>query len=183
MRNLIENKEPNMAKKISPEAVAEIRKLIDDACGNEQACLPCASVAVVCKGDDIPTLIHSSTMMEEKPMTFQHEENLAELTWHSRAGYDHIHWLASCTKLVTGIACMQLVEQGNLKLDDSDQVEKICPELAAVKVLHEDGSLVDKKSRITLRMLLTHTGKHIQLKHDNYAKKRLRSWVWLLILE
>jgi CubicO group peptidase (beta-lactamase class C family) len=53
---------------------------------------------------------------------------------------------------------MQLVEQGLLNLDDSDQVEKICPELKEVKVLQDDGSLVEKRRGITLRMLLNHTG-------------------------
>lgn len=36
-------------------------------------------------------------------------------------------WIASCTKMIVGIACMQLVEQGKLALDDVDQVEKIAP--------------------------------------------------------
>jgi CubicO group peptidase (beta-lactamase class C family) len=33
-----------------------------------------------------------------------------------------ILWLASCTKLITAIAVMQLVEQGKLELDDAQQV-------------------------------------------------------------
>lgn len=32
-------------------------------------------------------------------------------------------WIASCTKLITAIAAMQLVEQGKLELDDAEQVE------------------------------------------------------------
>lgn len=68
-----------------------------------------------------------------------------------------VFWIASCTKMITGIACMQLVEQGVLKLDDVASVEKLCPELKAVKVLEESGKLVDKKQGITLRMLLSHT--------------------------
>lgn len=157
----IENsRNANMATTISPGAIEDIRKLIDDACDNEQPCLPCASVVVVCKGNDLPTLTHSSSMMEKTPRVLHHEKNTDETTSRVRADDDKIHWLASCTKLVTGIACMQLVEQGNLRLDDSDQVETFCPELAAVKVLREDGSLVKKENRITLRMLLTHTGKH-----------------------
>ena len=71
---------------------------------------------------------------------------------------DSIFWIASCTKLITGIACMQLVEKGILKLDSSEQVESLCPELKEVKVLLDDGSLVEKKQGITLRMLLSHTG-------------------------
>jgi CubicO group peptidase (beta-lactamase class C family) len=32
-------------------------------------------------------------------------------------------WIASCTKLITAISAMQLVEQGKLDLDDAEQVE------------------------------------------------------------
>ncbi|TKA42725.1 hypothetical protein B0A55_13308, partial [Friedmanniomyces simplex] len=70
---------------------------------------------------------------------------------------DSIFWIASCTKMITGVACMQLVEQGKLSLDDPAQVEGLCPELKDVKVLQPDGSLFAKKRGISLRMLLTHT--------------------------
>ena len=40
---------------------------------------------------------------------------------------DTVFWIASCTKMITGIACMQLVEQGKLALDDVEMVEKIAP--------------------------------------------------------
>lgn len=70
---------------------------------------------------------------------------------------DTVFWIASCTKLLATIACMQAVEQGKLKLDDHKQVYELCPELEKVKVLQDDGSLVDKKNDITLRMLLSHT--------------------------
>ncbi|EEA21903.1 hypothetical protein TMatcc_008670 [Talaromyces marneffei ATCC 18224] len=74
---------------------------------------------------------------------------------------DTVFWMASCTKMITGIACMQLVEQGKLSLDDVQQVEKIAPELRDVKALEGDlksgFKLVDKDRGITLRMLLNHT--------------------------
>jgi CubicO group peptidase (beta-lactamase class C family) len=75
---------------------------------------------------------------------------------------DSTFWIASCTKLVTSIAAMQLVEAKKLSLDDADIVETIAPELKKIQVLESapDGSvhLVEKRGRITLRMLLTHTG-------------------------
>ena len=40
---------------------------------------------------------------------------------------DSIFWIASCTKMITGIAAMQLVEQGKLALDDVDLVERLAP--------------------------------------------------------
>ncbi|KAN0076455.1 Beta-lactamase/transpeptidase-like protein [Elaphomyces granulatus] len=74
---------------------------------------------------------------------------------------DTVFWVASCTKMITSIAAMQLVEQGRLVLDDVEFIERVAPELKDVKVLEEDpdGSLrlVEKKEGITLRMLLSHT--------------------------
>lgn len=70
---------------------------------------------------------------------------------------DTVFWIASCTKVLATIACMQLVEQDKLSLDDHKHLYKYCPELEKVQVLQDDGSLVDKKKDITLRMLLTHT--------------------------
>lgn len=65
--------------------------------------------------------------------------------------------------MIAGLACMQLVEQGKLDLDSADQAEQYCPELKAVKILEgfddEDKPILkEKKNRITLRMLLSHTG-------------------------
>ncbi|CAK1354673.1 Acyltransferase LovD [Cercospora beticola] len=70
---------------------------------------------------------------------------------------DTVFWIASCTKILATMACMQAVEQGILNLDDSAQVYKLCPELEKVQVLREDGTLEPKKSDITLRNLLSHT--------------------------
>lgn len=70
---------------------------------------------------------------------------------------DTVFWIASCTKLLATMACMQAVEQGLLKLDDHKQVYELCPELEKVQVLKEDGTLEPKKSEITLRRLLSHT--------------------------
>lgn len=70
---------------------------------------------------------------------------------------DTVFWIASCTKLLATIACMQAVEQGKLSLDDHKQVYQLCPELEKVQVLKDDGTLEDKKQDITLRMLLSHT--------------------------
>ncbi|KAJ5454926.1 Beta-lactamase [Penicillium desertorum] len=74
---------------------------------------------------------------------------------------DTVFWLASCTKMIVSIAALQLAEQGILDLDDAGVVEKLAPELKEVKVLQEDAAgkltLMEKKQRITMRMLLCHT--------------------------
>lgn len=75
---------------------------------------------------------------------------------------DTLFWFASCTKLITAIAAMQLVERNAISLDDGDQLERFLWELKDRKVLQENSegglTLVEKESKITLRMLLSHTG-------------------------
>ena len=57
---------------------------------------------------------------------------------------------------------MQLHEQGRLDLDDADALERYAPELKSVRILKsiENGRVktVAKRNRITMRMLLSHTG-------------------------
>ena len=73
--------------------------------------------------------------------------------------HDTVMWIASMTKPVTGVAAMQLVEQGRLSLDEP--AAKVLPELGRVRVLEGwDGDkprLREPRSAITLRNLLTHT--------------------------
>ena len=71
-----------------------------------------------------------------------------------------VMWIASCTKLLTSISALQLVEAGKVKYDDP--IDDILPELAGVKVLsgwNEDRSpiLKERKEKLTLRHLVTHT--------------------------
>ncbi|KAA6409412.1 MAG: hypothetical protein FRX48_06965 [Lasallia pustulata] len=90
---------------------------------------------------------------------------------------DTIFWIASCTKLVTSIALMQLFEQGTADLDSADQLEEVVPEMAEVKILEgidSNGKEIvrDKKNRITLRMLQTHTAGfgYTFFSHDLWAR-------------
>ncbi|KAH8819853.1 beta-lactamase family protein [Xylogone sp. PMI_703] len=128
--------------RFSAQTASAIRKLADDAVINPELGLPGVTVVVIDK-DGKELLTHATGTKgygSKEPITL-----------------DTVYWMASCTKMITGIAVMQLVEQGKLRLDDVEQVEQLAPELKTVKVLQEDGSLVDKKRGITLRMLLTHT--------------------------
>ncbi len=73
---------------------------------------------------------------------------------------DSVFWIASMTKAVTATACMQLVEQGKLQLDQP--MGKLLPQLELPKVLEgfdANGApkLRPAKRAITLRHLLTHT--------------------------
>ncbi|MBU1376423.1 MAG: beta-lactamase family protein [Alphaproteobacteria bacterium] len=67
---------------------------------------------------------------------------------------DSIFRIASMTKPVTGVAMMQLWEQGKWKLDDP--VSKHIPEFAGLKV-KTAGGLVDQAKPMTMAQLMSHT--------------------------
>ena len=73
---------------------------------------------------------------------------------------DTVMWIASMTKPLTGVAAMQLVEQGRLSLDAP--AAEVLPALGDVPVIEgwtSDGKPKLRKANgvITLRRLLTHT--------------------------
>ena len=146
--------------KISSEAANGMKQRIDQVTADEGG-IPGVVYCAVNKNGDV---------------IFEHASGKKGFGLSDPMDMDTVFWIASCTKMITGIACMQLVEQGKLALDDVELVEKLAPvrsgsydfflptlnislqELKAVKVL-QDGKLVDKQRGITLRMLLAHTGK------------------------
>ncbi|KAF7972555.1 hypothetical protein HWV62_17768 [Athelia sp. TMB] len=86
-------------------------------------------------------------------------------------------WIASCTKLLTTIACMQCVEQGLLSLDSSDDVAKLLPEYAEPEILtgfDDQGKPVLKRAKnsITLRHMLSHSS---GMGYD-FATHKLDTW-------
>jgi CubicO group peptidase (beta-lactamase class C family) len=73
---------------------------------------------------------------------------------------DTIFWIASMTKAITATACMQLVEQGRLSLDQP--AAEVLTELASPQILEgfdleSRPKLRPAKRPITVRHLLTHT--------------------------
>ncbi len=68
---------------------------------------------------------------------------------------DDLFRIYSMTKPITAVAAMQLYEAGHFHL--SDPITKWLPELADLKVMQADGSLVATKTPITMHHLLTHT--------------------------
>ncbi|KAK0335663.1 hypothetical protein LTR94_011695 [Friedmanniomyces endolithicus] len=95
----------------SSQATSDLKTAFEDACKDGEKGLP-GVVGVVIGKDGTELFAQAS-----EPMSL-----------------DSIFWIASCTKMITGVACMQLVEQGKLSLDDPAQVELLCPELKDVKV-------------------------------------------------
>lgn len=142
---------------LNAQVQSHLRDIVDKACEDQKSGIPGTTVVVVGK-DGNELFAHSAGKRgagSEEPMTL-----------------DTIFWIASCTKMVTGLACMQLVEQGILKLDDAEQTESLCPELKSLKVLLPDGSFEEKKNGITLRMLLSHTAGF----GYTFFNERLRQW-------
>ena len=70
-----------------------------------------------------------------------------------------LFWIGFCTKLVTAIAVLQLVEQGKIPLDDENWVARIAPEIKAKKVFRAGtwGNGEEQARGVTVGMLLSHT--------------------------
>ena len=128
---------------LSSQAKSTIQSTLD-ACTNKAG------------GSGIPGLVFCAIDKDGKYLT-QQVSGQHGLETPKPMTLDTVFWIASCTKMITGIACMQLSEQGKIDLDSSEQLYKYCPELKEKKVLDESGKLVQRKGEITLRMLLTHT--------------------------
>ncbi|KAH7138893.1 beta-lactamase/transpeptidase-like protein [Dendryphion nanum] len=89
---------------------------------------------------------------------------------------DSIFRLASCTKLITSLAALRLVQAGKLSLDDSEIISTHLPELVVQEVFTsapgEPFTYKKRKNPITLRALLTHSsGSGIDL-----IDERLKAW-------
>lgn len=97
--------------KIAASAVPELKSQID-ALTSDPAGAPGIVYAAVNKAGDI---------------IFEHASGKVGVGRNEPMTMDTVFWIASCTKMITGIACMQLVEQGKLALDDVEGVEKLAP--------------------------------------------------------
>ncbi|KAK0391845.1 hypothetical protein NLU13_1344 [Sarocladium strictum] len=142
---------------LNEQTLSSLRAIVDKSCENPQQDIPGASVVVV--GRDGEEL-------------FAHAAGRRGLASPEDMSLDSVFWIASCTKMLVGLACMQLVEQGVLSLDDGAKIEELCPELKNLEVLLPDGSMEKKKKAITLRMLLTHTSGF----GYSFLSERLRNW-------
>lgn len=68
---------------------------------------------------------------------------------------DSIFRIASMTKPITGVAMMQLWQQGKWAL--SDPVSKHIPEFKGLKVKGPNNTLVDQRTEMTMAQLMSHT--------------------------
>ncbi|XXH00716.1 hypothetical protein Hte_007066 [Hypoxylon texense] len=87
--------------------------------------------------------------------------NPSSLCFDEPLSIDTCMWVASCTKLMTGIAALQCVEKGLLTLDDD--ISTVLPEWKEREVLLgfdevTGAPLLEKaQGKLSLRMLLTHS--------------------------
>lgn len=127
--------------------------------------------------DGFPGL--SFTAIDKSGTTLvQHTTGTLGLNSSSPLTSDTVFWMASCTKLVTAIAALQLHEQGKMPLDDADFVSRIAPEIKEKKVYADGINGVEQERGVTVRMLLAHTAgfgycfidPRVQLGHDFEGK-------------
>jgi CubicO group peptidase (beta-lactamase class C family) len=97
--------------RVSSEAVSALKQRID---------------AVTADPDGIPGVVYCA-INKDGDLLFEHASGKVGVGQERDVDMDTVFWIASCTKMITGIACMQLCEQGKLALDDSDLVERVCP--------------------------------------------------------
>lgn len=84
--------------RLSAATIQSLRQALDTACADGEKGISGTTVVVVGKdGGELFAHAGGKRGVESKePMTL-----------------DSIYWIASCTKMICGLACMQLVEQGN----------------------------------------------------------------------
>jgi len=70
-------------------------------------------------------------------------------------GKKNIFRIASMTKAIASVAALQLVERGEITLDEP--LDKLLPEMSSIPILNDSNEIVKPKKSITLRHLLTHT--------------------------
>lgn len=84
---------------------------------------------------------------------------LADIAGKQPMRVDHLFWIASMTKPITGLAVMLLQDEGKLNVEDP--VEKYLPEFKGQWLVREKSTsafmLVQPERPITIRDLLTHT--------------------------
>jgi len=96
----------------------------------------------------------------QRELVYEGAAGIADAHTGSPIGPDSVFWLASMTKAITATACMQLIEQGKLQLEQP--AAELLPQLKAPQILEGFDAEGHPKLRpaqkaITVRHLLTHT--------------------------
>jgi CubicO group peptidase (beta-lactamase class C family) len=107
------------------------------------------------KNGNLPNI--SILIKQNNKEIYRHVEGMADIENKVKADKGTVYRIYSMTKPVTGVAIMQLVESGKLRLND--KVSKYIPAFKDTKVINLDFQdyVVKPKREITIRDLLTHT--------------------------
>ncbi len=117
-----------------------------------------ALLRTAAESGDVPGVVATAT--DRNGTIYEGGFGLRALGESAEMTPDTVVWIASMTKALTGMAAMQLVEQGKLSLDSP--VGNVIPALGEVEVLegfdadHQPRTRKPKRA-LTLRHLLTHT--------------------------
>jgi methyl acetate hydrolase len=117
-----------------------------------------SALAAAVSGGRIAGLV--ATAADEHGTIYESAFGRRNVSVPQRMTSDSVFRIASMTKAITGVAAMQLTEQGKLSLDQP--AKEVLPFLADTKVLlgfdsHDNPILRAPRTQITLRNLLTHT--------------------------
>jgi len=104
------------------------------------------------KQNDLPAVVVIASNIDNEEVSFAYGK--AVWTENIDVTENHIFRLWSMTKLITSVAALQLVERGEIGLDDD--LSTLLPEMSEIPIL-SNGQLTEPKNPITLRHLLTHT--------------------------
>ncbi len=101
---------------------------------------------------DLPSVVAIASDKFGEELSFSY----GKAVWNENINVtkDHIFQLHSMTKLLTSVAALQLVERGEIGLDDD--LSSWMPEMTNIPIL-TNGKLSKAQNAITLRHLLTHT--------------------------
>lgn len=127
---------------LSDQGVQGVKQLLDAVTSEGPTGAPGLSFAAVDKSGKI---------------LVEHQAGNLSIDSKQAVNEDTLFWVASCTKLVTAIGLLQLVEQEKIGLDDAEAIKKYAPEIGKKQVFADGINGVDQENQVTLRMLLAHT--------------------------
>jgi len=110
-------------------------------------------LTIISKNNPLPTFVVGG--VNKSGLFYQYNHGNKIWSGNTPINENHLFRIASMTKAITSVAALQLVEQGQLQLDEP--LDKLMPEMASIPILTKDGKLVKATKSITLRHLLTHT--------------------------
>jgi CubicO group peptidase (beta-lactamase class C family) len=132
---------------------AAIQSVLDDTTAQKNG-PPCLTMAVI--GRDGKSLATAASGVkaagsDEKVRNGMQDPDILKVR---QVSADAVFWIASCTKYVTSLAMLSLVEQGKVQLDED--VSRLLPEMKDRPVVDDSGRRASKTA-VTLRMLMSHT--------------------------